>query len=103
MPARDGPFAFLISAGHSGIVELGSELLSGPLVPIAPAGGGGSDTATQTGFRPALAGDFNSDSVTDGGANVGNLGAAIPADKGQLRLALPANAVVVLQRRPGNQ
>jgi hypothetical protein len=50
-----------------------------------------------------LAGDFNSDSVTDGGANVGNLGAAIPADNGQLSSALPANAVVVLQRRSGNQ
>ena len=42
---------------------------------------------------------FNSDSVIYGGANIGNLGAAIPADSGQLRLALSANAVVVLQRR----
>jgi 1,4-alpha-glucan branching enzyme len=41
---------------------------------------------------------FNSDSALYGGANVGNLGAAIPADNGQIELVIPANAVLVLQR-----
>lgn len=42
---------------------------------------------------------FNSDSAIYGGANVGNLGAAIPADNGEIRLVIPANALLVLQRR----
>jgi 1,4-alpha-glucan branching enzyme len=42
---------------------------------------------------------FNSDSAIYGGANVGNLGAAIPADNGNLRLVIPANGFLVLQRR----
>ena len=41
---------------------------------------------------------FNSDSAIYGGANVGNLGAAIPADDGRIRLLVPANGVLVLQR-----
>ena len=42
---------------------------------------------------------FNSDSAIYGGANVGNFGAAIPTDNGHLRLVLPANGFLVLQRR----
>jgi len=42
---------------------------------------------------------FNSDSAIYGGANIGNLGAAIPADNGQIELVIPANALLVLQRR----
>jgi Alpha amylase, C-terminal all-beta domain len=42
---------------------------------------------------------FNSDSEIYGGANVGNLGAAIPASKGRLRLLIPANGFLVLQHR----
>jgi len=42
---------------------------------------------------------FNSDAEVYGGANVGNLGAAIPADNGHLRLVIPANGLLVLQRR----
>jgi 1,4-alpha-glucan branching enzyme len=41
---------------------------------------------------------FNSDSAIYGGVNVGNLGAAIPADSGQIELVIPANAFLVLQR-----
>jgi 1,4-alpha-glucan branching enzyme len=41
---------------------------------------------------------FNSDSAIYGGANFGNLGAAIPANNGQLELVIPANGLVVLQR-----
>ena len=41
---------------------------------------------------------FNSDSAIYGGANVGNLGAAIPADDGRIRLLVPANGLLVLQR-----
>jgi 1,4-alpha-glucan branching enzyme len=41
---------------------------------------------------------FNSDSDIYGGANVGNLGAAIPADNGHIELVIPANALLVLQR-----
>jgi 1,4-alpha-glucan branching enzyme len=41
---------------------------------------------------------FNSDSGIYGGANIGNLGAAIPADNGQIRVVIPANGLLVLQR-----
>lgn len=41
---------------------------------------------------------FNSDASIYGGANVGNLGAAIPADDGHIELVIPANALLVLQR-----
>jgi 1,4-alpha-glucan branching enzyme len=41
---------------------------------------------------------FNSDSSIYGGTNVGNLGAAIPADNGQIELVIPGNALLVLQR-----
>ena len=42
---------------------------------------------------------FNSDAAGYGGHNVGNFGAAIPAADGRLQLRLPANGVLVLQRR----
>lgn len=41
---------------------------------------------------------FNSDAQGYGGDNVGNLGAALPAEAGTLNLTLPANGFVVLQR-----
>jgi 1,4-alpha-glucan branching enzyme len=42
---------------------------------------------------------FNSDSEVYGGANIGNLGSAIPASNGRLRLVIPANGFLVLQHR----
>jgi 1,4-alpha-glucan branching enzyme len=42
---------------------------------------------------------FNSDASIYGGGNVGNFGAAVPVDNGQIQLRLPANGFVVLQRR----
>jgi 1,4-alpha-glucan branching enzyme len=41
---------------------------------------------------------FNSDAAIYDGDNVGNLGAAIPADNGQIELVIPANGLLVLQR-----
>jgi 1,4-alpha-glucan branching enzyme len=42
---------------------------------------------------------FNSDAGLYGGGNVGNFGAAIPCDDGRIELNIPANGVLVLQRR----
>ena len=42
---------------------------------------------------------FNSDASIYGGSNVGNLGAAVPADHGQIEIRLPANGLLVFQRR----
>jgi 1,4-alpha-glucan branching enzyme len=42
---------------------------------------------------------FNSDSFLYGGSNVGNNGAAIPADAGRLQLKIPPNGFLVLQKR----
>ena len=42
---------------------------------------------------------FNSDSSLYGGHDVGNFGAAVPADSGRLQLRLPASGFVVLQKR----
>jgi len=41
---------------------------------------------------------FNSDSHEYGGANIGNLGAAIPIARGAINCVLPANGLIVLQR-----
>jgi 1,4-alpha-glucan branching enzyme len=41
---------------------------------------------------------FNSDAAIYGGANVGNLGADLPAIGGRIRLRIPANGLLVLQR-----
>jgi 1,4-alpha-glucan branching enzyme len=41
---------------------------------------------------------FNSDAAIYGGDNVGNLGADVDAGGGRLRLRLPANAVLILQK-----
>jgi hypothetical protein len=40
---------------------------------------------------------FNSDAAMCGGANVGNLGADLPAGGGRIQLRIPANAVLILQ------
>lgn len=42
---------------------------------------------------------FNSDSAAYGGANVGNAGAMIPVRGGRLEMTIPANGLLVLQRR----
>jgi 1,4-alpha-glucan branching enzyme len=42
---------------------------------------------------------FNSDSHLYGGDDVGNFGAAVPVAAGRLQLRLPANGLLVLQRR----
>ncbi len=42
---------------------------------------------------------FNSDAATYGGQNLGNDGATLPAAGGHLQLRLPANGLIVLQRR----
>jgi 1,4-alpha-glucan branching enzyme len=42
---------------------------------------------------------FNSDAAIYGGNNVGNFGAAIAVTSGRIELRLPANGIVVLQRR----
>jgi len=42
---------------------------------------------------------FNSDAAIYGGSNVGNFGAAIPADNGRIQLRIPANGFLVLQKR----
>jgi 1,4-alpha-glucan branching enzyme len=60
---------------------------------------GDGPTGPLPGSRAAWQETFNSDSAIYGGANVGNLGAAIPADNGQIHLVIPANALLVLQRR----
>jgi len=41
---------------------------------------------------------FNSDAAIYGGANVGNLGADLPAIGGRIPLRIPANGLLVLQR-----
>jgi 1,4-alpha-glucan branching enzyme len=41
---------------------------------------------------------FNSDAAIYGGANVGNLGADLPASGGRIQLRIPANGLLVLQR-----
>jgi 1,4-alpha-glucan branching enzyme len=41
---------------------------------------------------------FNSDAAIYGGANVGNFGADLPAGNGRIRLRLPANGLVVLEK-----
>ncbi|WP_246078597.1 alpha-amylase family glycosyl hydrolase [Modestobacter excelsi] len=43
---------------------------------------------------------FNSDSHLYGGNDVGNFSTAVPVTAGRLRLRLPANGLLVLQRRP---
>ncbi|HKG94176.1 MAG TPA: alpha amylase C-terminal domain-containing protein, partial [Gemmatimonadaceae bacterium] len=42
---------------------------------------------------------FNSDAGIYGGRDVGNYGGVIPSDGGRIELRLPANGVLVLQRR----
>ena len=42
---------------------------------------------------------FNSDAAVYGGNDVGNYGAVVPSDSGRIELRLPANGVLVLQRR----
>lgn len=42
---------------------------------------------------------FNSDAGFYGGSDVGNFGAVIPVSNGRIQLRLPANGVLVLQRR----
>lgn len=42
---------------------------------------------------------FNSDSALYGGNDVGNFGAAIPADAGRLQIRIPANGFLVLHKR----
>lgn len=42
---------------------------------------------------------FNSDAGIYGGGNVGNYGAVIPSTDGRIQLRLPANGLLVLQRR----
>jgi 1,4-alpha-glucan branching enzyme len=41
---------------------------------------------------------FNSDAAIYGGANVGNLGADLPAADGRIQLRVSANSLIVLQR-----
>jgi 1,4-alpha-glucan branching enzyme len=52
--------------------------------------------------HPAVGGRFreifNSDAAIYGGKNIGNLGATVDGDGDGLRVVIPANAVVVLQR-----
>ena len=42
---------------------------------------------------------FNSDAGIYGGKDVGNFGAVIPVSDGRIQLRLPANGILVLQRR----
>lgn len=42
---------------------------------------------------------FNSDSEVYGGNDLGNYGASLPADGGRIQVRVPANGLVVLQRR----
>jgi 1,4-alpha-glucan branching enzyme len=42
---------------------------------------------------------FNSDAALYGGQDFGNFGAAVPCGHGEIRLRIPANAFLVLQRR----
>ena len=42
---------------------------------------------------------FNSDAALYGGQNVGNFGAAIPSEGGRIEVRIPANGLLVFQRR----
>jgi 1,4-alpha-glucan branching enzyme len=42
---------------------------------------------------------FNSDAAIYGGGNVGNYGAAVPCSDGRIQLRIPANGLLVFQRR----